>query len=113
MLLPAKTRSLYLNSRPLVAASTPLMLAGCFTGVFGSDYTPLFCTGDGEAGRGTLADHGALELGEAADHLHHHSPAGHRGVDVLRHRAEAGAGLGEPDLRAARIIETYLPAEGR
>ena len=25
----------------------------------------------------------------------------------------AGAGLGEPDLTVARIIETYLPAEGR
>ena len=48
-----------------------------------------------QACRGALPDHGALELGEGADHLHHH-PAGRRGgVDVLGQRAEAGACLAD------------------
>ena len=33
-------------------ALAPLVLAGCFTGVFGSDYTPLFCTGDTDCATG-------------------------------------------------------------
>jgi len=38
-----------------------------------------------------LADHRALELGEAADHLHHHAPCRGRRIDALGQRAEARA----------------------
>ena len=48
-----------------------------------------------QAGRGALADHGALELSEGADHLHHHPPGRRGGVDVLGERAEAGTGLAD------------------
>src|SRR5258706_14150491 len=34
-----------------------------------------------EAGGGGLADHGAFELGEGADHLHHHASGRGSGVD--------------------------------
>jgi len=49
-----------------------------------------------EAGRGPLANHRAFELGECADHLHHHAPGWSGGVDVLRDRAEPRAGFGDP-----------------
>ena len=52
--------------------------------------------GGGDAGRGPLPDHGALELGERADHLHHHAAGRGGGVDVLGDRPEAGARLGDP-----------------
>ncbi len=54
-----------------------------------------FGPGGGDAGGGSLPDHGALELGERADHLHHHAAGRGGGVDVLGDRAEAGAGIGD------------------
>ena len=55
-----------------------------------------FGPGGGETGRGALPDHRALELGEGADHLHHHAPGRGGGVDVLGDRPEAGARLADP-----------------
>src|SRR4029077_20500307 len=46
----------------------------------------------GQTGGRPFADHGAFELGEATDHLHHHATRWRRGVDRLGDRAEAGAG---------------------
>ena len=44
-----------------------------------------------EACLGPFPDHGALELGEGAQHLHHHAARCRCAVDVFGQRAEAGA----------------------
>jgi hypothetical protein len=46
--------------------------------------------------RCSLADHGAFELGEGPDHLHHHAPRRSGGVDVLGNRAKAGLRAADP-----------------
>jgi hypothetical protein len=51
--------------------------------------------GGGESGGGPFPDHGAFELGEGADHLHHHASSRRSGVDRLGDRAEARAGVGD------------------
>ena len=51
--------------------------------------------GGGDASRGSLSDHGALELCERADHLQHHAAGRGSGVDRLGDRAEAGAGIAD------------------
>ena len=66
--------------------------------------TPLGA-GGGDAGGGAFADHGALELRERADHLHHHAAGRGGGVDVLGDRPEAGAGLGDPLHDVQHVLE--------
>ena len=46
-----------------------------------------------ETDAGALADHGALELGEGSDHLHHHAPGGRGCVDGLGQRTKARFGI--------------------
>ena len=43
-----------------------------------------------QTGAGSLAHHGALEFGEAAEHLHHHASGRTGGVDRLGQGAEVG-----------------------
>ncbi len=47
-------------------------------------------------GGGPLPDHGAVVLGERAQHLHHHPTSGRGRVEVLGKRAEAGTGGLDP-----------------
>ena len=51
-----------------------------------------FLAGAFQTGAGALPDHLALELGEDADHLHHHAPGGRGRVDGLGQRTESGSG---------------------
>jgi hypothetical protein len=46
-----------------------------------------------QARLGSFAHHGALELGESAEHLHHHAAGSRGAVYVFGERAESGAGL--------------------
>jgi len=46
-----------------------------------------------EACLGSFTDHGALELGEGTQHLHHHAARCRCAINVFSERAEAGARL--------------------
>jgi hypothetical protein len=58
-----------------------------------------------QAGPGSLTDHGPLELGEGADHLHHHAPGRDRGVDSFRQRPEAGMFAFDPLHDGEQILQ--------
>src|SRR3954468_22215379 len=51
----------------------------------------LWTANSGQTGAGSLPDHGALELGERPEHLHHHASGRTGGVDRLCQGAEGGA----------------------
>ena len=52
-----------------------------------------FLTGSFKSGPGAFPKHGPFELGEGADHLHHHPSCGGGRVDGLGQAAESRAGL--------------------
>ena len=73
----------------------------------------------GQPGGGPLSDHGALELGEGTDHLHHHPTCSRDGVDRLGKRSKVGSsGLDPPHdvkevLQAARQAVTTTTSPSR
>ncbi len=58
-----------------------------------------------ETGAGALLKHGTLELGEAAEHLHHHASCRARGVDRLGQGPEASLLSVDPVQDMQEILE--------